>query len=170
MLNVGINQQVIEREPVRLHSRLWRRRQFAGAVVCTAVGLIAVTSSAGASEEPRTRGVPVPEVTPAAKPRPVQARVPKEHLEPVLNKAAALADVPRDQLVIVRAEPVVWSDGSLGCPEPGAHYTQALVDGYWIVIAAAGKTYDFRMARNGIFQLCPEGRRGGRPKSAVDAS
>ena len=174
MLNFGINQKVIGREPVRLHSRLWRTRQFAGAVICTAVGLIAVTSSADGSEEPRTGGVPatvtpVPELTPAAKPGPVQVRVPKEHLEPVLNKAAALANVPRDQLVIVQAEPVVWSDGSLGCPEPGMHYTQALVDGYWIVIAAKGKTYDFRMARNGIFQLCPEGR-GGRPASALDAS
>lgn len=173
VVNFGINQQVIEREPVRRYSRFRRRRQFAGALVCTIVALVAVTSSPQGSEQPRTGGVsatgtPVPEVTPAGKPGSVQVRVPKEHLEPVLNKAAALANVPRDQLVIVRAEPVVWSDGSLGCAEPGAQYTQALVEGYWIVIAAAGKTYDFRMARNGIFQLCPDGR--GRPPSALDAS
>ena len=173
LLNFGINQQLIEREPMRLHSRPSKRRQLAGAVICAAVALITVTSSAGGSEEARTDGVsasetPVPEPTPAANPGPVQARVPKEHLEPVLNKAAALANVPRDKLVIVQAESVVWSDGSLGCPEPGALYTQALVDGYWIVIAAEGKTYDFRMALNGVFQLCPEGR-GGRPASKAEA-
>ena len=174
VLNFGIHQQVIERKPMRLHSRLWKRRQLAGAVVCTAVALITVTSSAGGSEEACTGGVsasetPVPELTPAAKPGPVQPQVPKEYLEPVLNKAAALANVPRGKLVIVQAEPVVWPDGSLGCPEPGALYTQALVDGYWIVIAAEGKTYDFRMARKGTFQLCPEGR-GGRPASTLEAS
>jgi hypothetical protein len=32
------------------------------------------------------------------------------------------------------AERVTWSDGSLGCPEPDVMYTQALVDGYRIVL------------------------------------
>ena len=66
-------------------------------------------------------------------------------LDPILKEAAALAKVAREQLVIVRAEPVVWNDGSLGCPEPGMEYTQALVNGYWVVIEAAGQTYDFRV-------------------------
>ncbi len=101
------------------------------------------------------------EATPARESPPMQSNIPKEILEPVLNKAAELAKISREQLVIVRAEPAVWNDGSLGCPEPGMQYTQALVNGYWIVIKAAGQTYDFRMGRGGNFQLCPEGR--GRP-------
>jgi hypothetical protein len=88
----------------------------------------------------------------------VQGRVPQGILEPILKEAAALANVTRDQLVIVRAEPVVWNDGSLGCPEPGMMYTQALVNGYWVVIDAAGQTYDFRVGRGGSFRLCPAGR------------
>jgi hypothetical protein len=34
----------------------------------------------------------------------------------------------------VVAERVTWSDGSLGCPEPDMMYTQALVEGYRIVL------------------------------------
>ena len=99
----------------------------------------------------------------------MQGAVPKEFLEPILDKAAALANVAREQLVIVRAEPAIWNDGSLGCPEPGMNYTQALVNGYWVVISAAGQTYDFRLGRGGRFQLCPEGR-GHPPLPGPDAS
>ncbi len=96
-------------------------------------------------------------------------QIPKELLEPILNKAAELAKVSREQLVIVRAEPALWNDGSLGCPEPGMNYTQALVNGYWVVISVAGQTYDFRLGRGGSFQLCPEGR-GHPPLPGPDAS
>jgi len=47
---------------------------------------------------------------------PVQDKAPPGILEPILKEAAALAKVDRDQLVLVRAESVVWNDGSLGCP------------------------------------------------------
>jgi hypothetical protein len=114
---------------------------------------------------------PVPPAVPPPLPgetSPVQSRVPQAVLDPILNKAAALAKVGRAQLVIVRAEPVVWNDGSLGCPEPGMMYTQALINGYWVVINAAGQTYDFRVDSGGRFQLCPAGR--GHPPRRPDAS
>jgi hypothetical protein len=88
----------------------------------------------------------------------VKSEVPQAILDPILNEVAALANVAREQLVIVRAESAVWNDGSLGCPEPGMMYTQALVNGYWVVIEAAGQTYDFRVGRGGGFRLCPAGR------------
>ena len=94
---------------------------------------------------------------------PLQAKVPQGILEPILNKAAELAKVDREQLVIVRAEPAAWNDGSLGCPEPGMTYTQALVNGYWVVIDAAGQNYDFRVDGGGNFRLCPPGQ--GHPPS-----
>jgi hypothetical protein len=98
----------------------------------------------------------------------VKTAVPKGILDPILKEAAKLANVPREQLAIVRAEAVVWSDGSLGCPEPGMEYAQTLVNGYWIVIEGAGQTYDFRVGRDGSFHLCPAGR--GRPPRQSDAS
>jgi len=89
--------------------------------------------------------------------------VPKGILDPILENAAKLANVSREKLAIVRAESVVWSDGSLGCPEPGMQYTQALVNGYWVIIDAAGQKYDYRGGSGGSFRLCPEGR--GQPPS-----
>src|SRR5262245_3541915 len=59
------------------------------------------------------------------------SQVPDAILSPIMNEAAKLANVPPQQLIFVRAEPVVWSDGSLGCPEPGMEYAQALISGYW---------------------------------------
>ncbi len=64
---------------------------------------------------------------------------------------------------MVRAESAVWNDGALGCPEPGMMYTQALVNGYWVVIDAAGQNYDFRVDSRGNFRLCGPGQ--GRPPS-----
>ena len=103
-----------------------------------------------------------PSETPAPTSRPqksrVESQVPEAILGPILNEAAKLAGVPVQQLVIVRAEAVVWTNGSLGCPEPGMEYTQALINGYWVLIKAAGQTYAFRVGGGGSFRLCPQGR------------
>ena len=98
-----------------------------------------------------------PAPTPIEK-SPMKGEVPQEILGPILDEAAARAHVPREQLVIVRAESVVWNDGSLGCPEPGMMYTQALVNGYWVVIKVGDQTHDFRVGRSGSFILCPPGQ------------
>ena len=104
--------------------------------------------------------------TPTEKAPRMQESVPQRILESILNEAATVANVPSEKLAIVRAEAVVWNDGSLGCPEPGMEYTQALVNGYWVVINAGGKTYDFRVDARGRFHLCPAGR--GRPPRQSD--
>jgi len=106
--------------------------------------------------------------TPAEETSPVTGEVPQRILDPILNEAAALANVAPEQLVIVRAETAVWNDGSLGCPETGMQYTQALVNGYWVVIEADGKKYDFRVGRDGSFRLCPPGQ--GQPPSQPAAN
>jgi hypothetical protein len=48
-------------------------------------------------------------------------------------------------LVVVSSEAIVWSDGSLGCPEPGVSYTQAMVDGYRVVLQSGETTYDYHI-------------------------
>jgi hypothetical protein len=111
-------------------------------------------------------GTPAPRSTP--KSSQPQTQVPQAILGSILNEASKLANVPREHLVIVRAEAVVWSDGSLGCPEPGMEYAQALVRGYWVVVNAAGQEYDFRAGNDGNFRLCPPGR--GRPPLPSDAT
>lgn len=56
--------------------------------------------------------------------------------------------------VLVSAESVTFSDGSLGCASPGQSYTQAQVDGMRVVVMADGKTYDYRFGAGDDPKLC----------------
>lgn len=56
--------------------------------------------------------------------------------------------------VLVSAERVEFSDGSLGCPSPGMSYTQAIVDGYRVVVRADGRTLDYRFGSGDEPRLC----------------
>jgi hypothetical protein len=92
-------------------------------------------------------------------------------MEPRVQEAIAqLLDggVERDAIALVLAEPVVWSDGSLGCPEPGMMYTQALVEGYRIVLEVDGEEIAFHGAGNEPPFRCDgpvEPASGGNPSS-----
>ena len=76
---------------------------------------------------------------------------------------AALAEASRETgcavgtLEVISAETVVWPDGSLGCPQPGMMYTQALVRGYRIRIDAGGEVFDYHASARGRLLLCPPG-------------
>ena len=63
--------------------------------------------------------------------------------------------MPREQLVVVSSPSRrTWNDGSLGCPEPGHFYTQALVEGWQAVVRAGTTLYDYRGAGMTTFKLC----------------
>ncbi|WP_433158651.1 hypothetical protein [Kribbella sp. CA-247076] len=51
--------------------------------------------------------------------------------------------IEANQVTVVSAGEVTWPDGSLGCPEPGMNYTQALVPGSRVVLEAGGKEYHY---------------------------
>ncbi|MEZ5474990.1 MAG: hypothetical protein R3E72_08305 [Steroidobacteraceae bacterium] len=81
----------------------------------------------------------LPETPPAEPAAPGEAiateRVPKSLRAAVLQHArTGLAD-KRGSLVIKSARRVTWNDGSMGCPQPGMFYTQALVPGYLLVVS-----------------------------------
>ena len=84
--------------------------------------------------------------------------VPANFLSAALDDAANRSGKPRDAITIVVAEAVTWSDGSLGCPEPGMLYTQALVPGYRIVAEAGGQRYEYHASARGQPQFCPPER------------
>jgi hypothetical protein len=85
-----------------------------------------------------------PESSPASSPLPGTAMDPSSPL--VTDAVADLArhlDVSPDDVTVVAAREVTWPDGSLGCPEPGMMYTQALVDGTLVVLEANGQLYEY---------------------------
>jgi hypothetical protein len=80
--------------------------------------------------------------------------VPEAMLDQLLDSAAAETGVPRDEISVVVAEAVTWSDGSIGCPEPGMGYTQALVDGYRVLLDVAGEEIAYHASQAGDFRAC----------------
>lgn len=63
------------------------------------------------------------------------------------------------RLTVRPAEEVVWSDGALGCPQPGRMYTQALVPGWRVRIDVAGApVLTYHASQRGQWLLCPAGR------------
>lgn len=64
-------------------------------------------------------------------------------------------DVPEGDIAVTSAALVVWNDGSIGCPQPGMSYTQALVDGARITLTHAGTEYVYHQGGDQPF-LCNE--------------
>lgn len=93
----------------------------------------------------------------------VTGEVPDDLLDKILADLEAQTGANRSEFATLQAEAVQWNDGALGCPEPGQVYTQAIVDGFRVVLEHAGKTYDYHAAANGFFKLC-KGYRPNRPK------
>ena len=93
-------------------------------------------------------------------PAPVTGEVPPGLLDAIKADLAGREEAAVGDIRVVRAQAVVWRDGSLGCPEPGMMYTQALVDGYWVVLALHGKEWDYRAGSREHFMLC---ERKGKP-------
>jgi hypothetical protein len=83
---------------------------------------------------------------------------PPELLAEIVSAGAREARVETDAVEIVVAEAVTWNDGSIGCPEPGMMYTQALVPGYRVVLEVDGQQLSFHATESGDFRLCKNPR------------
>lgn len=84
--------------------------------------------------------------------------VPPELAVAVRADAARRAGIEPGSVRIDVAQPVTWSDGSLGCPQPGMMYTQALVPGWRLVLVAGSQRLDYHASRRGAWLWCPPGR------------
>ena len=57
----------------------------------------------------------------------------------IVNRIGASAGA----IEVVSVEEVTWPDGSIGCPQPGMRYTQAIVNGTRIVLRVSGADYEY---------------------------
>jgi hypothetical protein len=119
------------------------------------------------SREERLELEVTPKVTPVdlskSPENPVIGEVPQDLLDLILADLSIQQQIKREDIQVIRAEQVVWSDGSLGCPKPDVLYTQAPVEGYWVVLEVGEVHFDYRVGANGYFSLCEGG--GGLPIS-----
>ncbi len=140
------------------------------------VALVLTACGSGESLPPDDARDPV-ESSPATDPDPTE-RAPEVRTPSSSNDLSAAVDAAVADLIgrlgmgdndirVSSAETVTWSDGALGCPEPGTVYTQALVeDGYRIVLIANGEEYPYHGAgeREPFYCATPQEpyREGGR--------
>jgi hypothetical protein len=142
-----------------LNTPLHGRRAAVLAVLAVLVALAGCTAGEAPSHEPPASDRPTrtdnpAQPVPSESAAPVVGEVPEALLEEILADAAERAGIDVEALEVARAEAVVWNDGSLGCPEPDMLYTQALVDGYHVVVVADDVELDYRATANGTFRLC----------------
>ena len=73
----------------------------------------------------------------------------KEDLAQRLNISTA-------EIELLSFEAKVWSDSSLGCPQPGMRYLQVLSEGYLIRLSAGDQTYNYHGGGNRAPFLCQQ--------------
>lgn len=117
------------------------------------------------TEDPTTEEPTVP--TPSdgdVTPLPPQADLPTGPVPPSVAERPqvqkAVADlagrlgVDEGAVKVAGYREVTWRDGSLGCPEPGMMYTQALVPGEQLVLEVDGGLYAYHAATGKEFRYC----------------
>lgn len=82
------------------------------------------------------------------------ATLPRDTRRAVAADAARRFGVQPSAVVLTRAEQVTWSDGSLGCPEPGQHYVQVLVPGYRLTARTAAGELVYHADTRGNVKTC----------------
>lgn len=88
---------------------------------------------------------------------PTSGEVPNGFVAEIVADASRRSGVTIDEMTVVVAEVVQWNDGSLGCPEPGVLYTQAIVDGFRIVVETPDEEFDYRTSGTDFFIVCVGG-------------
>jgi hypothetical protein len=89
----------------------------------------------------------------------ITGEAPEELVDRIISDLQQKTGAARQSIQVIRAQAVVWNDGSLGCPKPGEFYTQALVNGFHVILKISDKEYDYRASQTGYFFLCEGGAR-----------
>lgn len=83
--------------------------------------------------------------------------IPEQVWGAIVSDLAERLEVQDPQPTVVSAAAKTWNDGSLGCPVAGQMYTQALVDGYQVVLELGGERFDYRVGQGTDVRLCEGG-------------
>lgn len=117
-------------------------------------------STAPATPAPTSPSAAVPTsgASPTTVPPPPQEESMSSELQEVVD--AAIADLEArpvtgtEAVRVVVAREETFPNGAIGCPKPGEMYTQALVDGYRVLLARGDRVWLYTAGENGIPQLC----------------
>lgn len=77
-------------------------------------------------------------------------------VEAAMEDLAERMDADVADVSLVTFQRLTWNDGSLGCPEPGMMYTQALVEGSLTVLELDDSEYSYHAGADDAPFLCEE--------------
>jgi hypothetical protein len=75
-------------------------------------------------------------------------------IEKTKEDLAQRLSVPISDISLVEAKEVTWSDGSIGCPQPGMMYAQVLMPGYLIKFKYDEREFEYHAGRGGSPIYC----------------
>jgi hypothetical protein len=99
------------------------------------------------TEEPPAGGQDDPGVAEDSPDADLDDGIPDVPVDQAVVEAGGEAGVDPEDIEVLVAEEVTWPDGAVGCPEPGEMYTQALVEGYRIVLDVDGEEVHYHGTR-----------------------
>lgn len=116
------------------------------------------TEAPGDARSPTASPTLSPIDSPAASPTAGEnmGEMDQQMIDEVVQQAADDTGITADEISVVSAEAVTWSDGSIGCPEEGMAYTQALVPGFRVVLDVAGEEIHYHAGSDGQFFACDD--------------
>jgi hypothetical protein len=138
-------------------------REICSLAAALSMCLVARAGGTPPSDDPReTQRIAPPKRLPAPVAESLQpageivttASMPREVRRAVVADAAKRFRVAESAVVLASAEQVTWGDGSLGCPQPGMSYTQALVPGYRVTARTAAGQFIYHTDQRGNVVTC----------------
>lgn len=73
-----------------------------------------------------------------------------------IQDAKGRVGVVAADVVIAGYSPVTWNDGSLGCPQQGRSYTQALVEGELLLLRSDQRVMSYHSGNGQDFSYCAD--------------
>lgn len=67
----------------------------------------------------------------------------RPHIDLAVADLAGRLEIDASDIEVLVAASVTWPDRSCGCPQPGMVYPQVTVDGAYVVLGVAGRTYPY---------------------------
>jgi len=84
-----------------------------------------------------------------------------------LSALSDMTGLTADKITLVSTEAVTWPDGCLGVQRVGVMCTQALVEGFKIILEADGKEYEFHTNQNGSAVVLAAGELSGLVEDSI---
>ncbi len=141
-----------------MNQRAWISLIIVVVVVLVLGGIYLMRQQQTSPEELPPASAPgqLPTSTPTPAPE-----IPEEYKEVAKTAVKLVADslnIAPEEVTVLSVKEVMWSDTSLGCPEPGKMYAQVITKGYLVVTQAQGQTQQVHMDTGGHGVICPPER------------